>query len=639
MRLTLTGTVRMPDGSPAPGATVQWTDDPEGPAIICRTDRVGRFELQGVFGNGAQLHASSADSDHQTTRTIPAAVVRSSSASPIVLTLAPAIRRAVIVRAEGHPVVGALVVASGRAFRVQGITGAGGKVQLRLPAQEPLRELVAWHRDLGVQGATHLTDRSAQDRTLLSLLPPEPLQIRVVDPDGQPVRDLELGISVRTDGKDWAVAKDIEAAHARTDAVGTAVVPWAPRENLNYIDAKPSGFEWKFDSTELDRITERIVTVHARREFPVAGRLLMPKGVSAEGILITGFGFGPGNQGDIPYARARADGSFNLRVPSYHGYVLGIADLEWASNTWSGLIVGKDPSKPADLAIPVYRAVPVSVRVTRGAARVPVANVAVEVGSIGEVKWVDPGGKTRTGSGGTRSWVRTDGEGVARGGAGRGQFKVRLSAGNWDEERTIAVSSDKPIEVAFHRPWDGERRVTGRLLLDGKPFEPSRTLVSAAWARRDGFMPPTKFKPQVNADGTFQLTLDAENLTLFFRDPEKRRSGFAQVDVNKSIVDVNMLDMASDSGTLFDDNGKPMPGQTLTVDVRGSGWEPVATVKTDEDGRFDFGALPARVELYFWIESASGCPEYLIRDCDHLFIPGEVRQKDDLKARRVDSGA
>ncbi len=65
MRLALIGTVRMPDGSPAAAATVQWTGDPEGPPVVARTDGTGRFELRAMFGNGAQLHASSADGNHQ----------------------------------------------------------------------------------------------------------------------------------------------------------------------------------------------------------------------------------------------------------------------------------------------------------------------------------------------------------------------------------------------------------------------------------------------------------------------------------------------------------------------------------------------------------------------------------------------
>ena len=330
MRLTLSGTVRMPDGAPAPGATVQWTGDPEGPAIVSRTDGTGQFELRGMFGNGAQLHASSADGSDQTTRIIPAAAVRSISRSPITLTLAPAIKRAVIVRAEGRAAEGALVVASGHAFRVHGVTGADGKVQLRLPADEPLRGLVAWHRELGVKGARDLDTRSARDRGQLSLLPPKPLRIRVVDPAGQPVRDLELGINVCTNDSEWAVAEQIEAAHLRTDADGTAVVPWAPRENLRYVEPIPIGSDWKVDSTDVDRIAERMVTVHVRREIPVEGRLVMPAGASRSRDPDHGVRL-----------RSRESRGHPLRTgprrrlvhaPSCHR----IMPMCWASSIWSG---------------------------------------------------------------------------------------------------------------------------------------------------------------------------------------------------------------------------------------------------------------------------------------------------------------
>lgn len=635
MRLTLAGTVRMPDGSPAPGATVEWTD-PQRPVVGCRADHAGRFELRGMFGNGAQLHASTAEGEHQATLILPAAAARSASAAPIVLTLAPAIRRAVIVRAEGHPVEGARVVASGHAFRVQGITGADGKVHLQLPADEPLQQLVAWHRELGVQGARDLPERSARDRGLLSLLPPAPIRIRVVDAAGQPVRDLELGINVRTKDSDWAVAEQIDAAHVRTDADGIAVVPWAPREKLMFVEANPRGSEWKFDSTDVDRIGERIVTVHARRKTPVVGRLIMPAGASAEGILIEGYGFGPGNHGDRPYARAHADGSFMLQVASHHGYILGVVDLEWASDPWSGQILREETSKPADLAISAYLAAPVTIRVTRGASRVPVADAWVEVGSRAEVRWVEPGGKARTGRAGTDCWLRTDSQGVARAGAGHGPFKVRVSAGSWDEERTIEVASDRPVEVAFHRRWEGERRVTGRLLVEGRPFEPSDALLATAWAPHDRFV-PKKFKPRVNDDGTFEVTFDAENLTLLFRDPVRRRSGFAEVSLNQSAVDVKMVAMAADSGTLRDDMGKPMAGQTLTVHVSNTGWQPIGTLKTDDAGHFEFPTLPADVSLSFWIGSEPGRPEYFIRDGNRQFAPGEVRVNDDLKAVRLNA--
>jgi hypothetical protein len=124
-------------------------------------------------------------------------------------------------------------------------------------------------------------------------------------------------------------------------------LPWAPRRGLRSVDVDLRDFEWKKDKIDLERLGDRLVTVHVRRKLPVEGRLVMPDGAKPEGLLITGYGFGPGNIGDIANARARADGSFTIRVPSDHAYVIGIADLAWASDLWSGVILAKETSKPA----------------------------------------------------------------------------------------------------------------------------------------------------------------------------------------------------------------------------------------------------------------------------------------------------
>src|SRR5579883_2541016 len=54
MRLMLNGTVRMPGGSPAAGAIVEAKGELDGPPIVAHADGLGRFEIRGVFGNGAQ---------------------------------------------------------------------------------------------------------------------------------------------------------------------------------------------------------------------------------------------------------------------------------------------------------------------------------------------------------------------------------------------------------------------------------------------------------------------------------------------------------------------------------------------------------------------------------------------------------
>jgi hypothetical protein len=644
MRLTLTGTVRMADGSPASGATVESTDDPDvesrqGSPGVARTDATGRFQLRGMFGNGAHLYARSADGTHQTTLRISSLAARSASATPVELTLAPAVNHEVVVLADGRPVEGAHVVASGMEFHVHGVTGADGQLKLRLPARGRLQEVVAWHRRMGVSGARELEARPASDKTELTLSPPGPLWIRVVDPDDHPVPDLELAISVRT-SRDWAVVDKLEAARVRTGADGTAIVTWAPREKLGAVDPSIISPDWKVDGTDLaqtgDRVRNRVVTIHARRKAPVEGRLIMPAGASPEGLLITGFGFGPRNRGDIPYARARADGSFTLRVASEHGYVLGVVDLQWATDVWSGLILAGAAGKPADIRMSAYRATPVTVRVTRGERHTPVDDAWVELGGRGEVKWVDANGHDRRGRAALRSWLTTDGKGVVQAGAARGEYNVRLVAGDWNEERPIAVSSDKPVEVEFHRAWQGKRQVTGRLIDDDKPFRPSARLVARAWSPRPRTLPPS-FQPAVKPDGIFRVAFDEETLALFFSDPEKRRSGFARLGVEESSVELKMVAMATYSGTLRDEKGQPMPGETVKLSVKTSDGEPIVTRQTDKAGRFRFDDVPAGVPLSMYIGNGVTPSGYFLADGDRLFQPGEIRANDEVKPRLRDS--
>ncbi len=634
--LTITGTVLMPDGSPAQGAIVESSPEArEAPRAACADD-TGRFQLGGVFGNGALLHARSAAGDYQTTRIISAVDVRAVAATPIELTLAPAIRHEVVVLAGGRPVEGAQVVGSGISFNVHGVTDPDGKVRLRLPAQERLQELLAWHGTLGVRGTRKLDTRPAQERTALSLIPAGPLTVRVVDPDGHPIAGLELGVSVRAADADWASTYKIESARVRTDADGAARVTWAPREKLSYVDPTVFGPAWKIDAIDMEGIGARVVTVHARRRRAVEGRLVMPPGADPAGLLIKGDGFGPGNLGDIPYARARADGSFRLNVASDYAYALGIVDLQWAAPFWSGVILATETAKPAEITMSVEGATPLTVRVTRGSERVPVANTGVNLDTDAEFQWVDTRGKKRSARAGVGSWLPTDADGIARAGVGRGKCRVSVRLGSWSEEQTIVVSSDKPVAVELHRPWLGDRRITGRLTSGGKPFVASPALAARVWSPR-GHYEALTFQPEVGADGSFQVAYDAETLWLLFSDTERGLSGFSQVNGEVSSLVLDLVPMAKYSGRVVDEDGPPMVNELVSVFLKSTGLEPLATEKTDVFGRFRFAAVPTGVPLALGIGSWEARVRYHLGDGDRLFAAGEVRQDDVLRPRRVNS--
>ena len=122
---------------------------------------------------------------------------------------------------------------------------------------------------------------------------------------------LKLGLDIALEGVDdaysWIPANLIERAHVATDTRGEATVPWFPGEKVKHAYPTLRGPLWKMDQLDRDKVAEGITTIHVRRTVLVKGKLNMPGGTSAEGIMVSGFGFGPGGTGQVPVARAASD--------------------------------------------------------------------------------------------------------------------------------------------------------------------------------------------------------------------------------------------------------------------------------------------------------------------------------------------
>lgn len=633
--LTLNLKVRMPDGSPAAGAIVESLHQYAELDAAARADEAGMAMIREVFGNGARIRARSADGAFQATLQVMAHEARHVFEHPVELNLLPAIEHQVVVVAEGKPAAAVQVVVAGHRFKVFGITGRDGVAVLKLPADDQVNEIVAWHRQRGVAGMRDLSEGIARGPTSLTLLAPAPLTIRLVDPQGQPVPRVELRASFRTeDSKDWIIASDVADTQVRTNDEGKAVVGWAPRDKLKYVDVKVIGSAWKEDETGREQLSQRIVTVHVRRQRTVEGRLLMPDGASAEGLLVTGFGFGPGHSGCIPEARAGRDGTFKFDCPSEHGLVLGVFDREWASIPWSGLVLASDDDEQAKIDIPVRTAIPITVRVTRGADHVPAANAWIDLEQRGEVHWIDAQGKDQDGSGRVGGWLRTDSKGVAHGGVARGEIHLNVQCGKWFEERTLEVKTVEPIDVEFHRPWLGDRKVVARMSLNGAAYVPSPNLVAKAWSERNGFIGPAH-EPIIRDDHTIEVSFDEENLKLLVIDRERRLNGFTGVGPEADSAELVMWPTATYSGTLLDENGGPLADRTLRMLTESSWLDVAEPQRTDSAGRFRFSAVAVKTPLRLGMGDEAGLPKYLLYGYRRMFEPGEVREGDNIQTEQM----
>ena len=647
-RLTIRGVVVAPPGVRFEDMVVSAvTEQDFGSSPTTRPDQTGRFELRGQFVGWARLHARTNDGRWQAILPIAEDTARTTLSQPVELRLTPATPHPVLVRAEGQPVAGATIMAVGTTLTVTGTTGHDGAARLFWPSSsEPLQSVVAWHPDRGANSFTISTPLAPSSTILVDLHPSQPQMIRAVNLAGGGVAGLELAFNFLPQGgtreNDWITTRDIPAAHLRTDPSGTVVIPWAPRPPLQFIEVVVTSPGWKIDQIDRDQLAEGVTTVHVRPEHAVQGRLVMPEGASAAGILVTGFGFGPHKEGDIPLARARADGRFTLQVPAAHGFALGVVDSAWASDPWTGPILNSDAddATPAEITIPVYPATPLTVRVTRGPDRRPVAGASVQVDASTDFIWLDPSGTQQSAQGGPGFWTRTDATGVAHAGVGRGKMTVLLNDGTWSEERAIEVVSDQARTVEFHRPWIGQRRVAGRLLDGGIPCPPAPSLAVHAWATQK-HRPSQVIKPVVAPDGSFVIERDAETFRVLAFDPTHRRSAFAQVGPETATVDLPLEPTASYGGTLVDENGKPLPDRKISLGIQEIRPDPIATVRTDEHGCFRFPSVPARAALELNLQDAGTPPQdwtpYLI-DRDRFFEPGEVRLDQTLQAGWIYAG-
>jgi hypothetical protein len=632
---TLNLTVRMPDGSPAAGASVmslsQWLEQ----VPSARTDAAGRVTIRAIFAPGCSIHASSADGNHQAILKESAAEVRTAFAKPVELVLAPAIDHQVLVTSDEKPVAEAQVVAEGNGFHVTGTTGRDGVATLKLPADERLIGVCAWHADLGVAGVWQRDEKPRQAETVLSLHPPAPLTIRVVDAQNKVVPELDICVSSvgAEEQKDFKeglmiVTQRLGAARVRTNEQGETSVPWAPRGKLNYVNVEMMGTDWKIDEIDQMTASERLVTVHVHRLKPVTGRLIMPEGTSAEGLLITGWGSGTGSQGDIPEVRARRDGSFVIDAASNHRYILGLLDREWACEPWTGTILKSDDDDPAELVLVAHRATPLTVRVTRGANREPVPGAWIDFHQSKDYQWVDANGKKHDASGSFGGWLKADADGVAHGGISTGTVTIRVLLGGWDETKTLEVTSDEPLHVEFH----GNRKAIARMTRDGAAYQPSEKLKVHAWTYRTANRPPRIHQPIVRDDQAIEVNFDEEHLSLLAVDPEQGLSGFCKVEPEGDAAQLVMQPAATYSGTMIDGNGKPLAGRTLRLGLElvGSSPDVVERQRTDASGKFRFTGVAVGVPLHVFSTNDDVQPAYYGFG-RALFEPGEVREGDQLK--------
>ncbi len=595
-RLTATGRVILPDGSPATNVIVSAMDHVQF-NDAARTDAQGQFQLPHLFGNYVGLHAHTPDWRLQVCHWISAGHARIALRQPVELKLAPANEQRVLVKSQGRPVGGIRLVAIGNSFRASGITGIDGRASLWIPHGGDWHVIAAWDARLGGAVLQCYSPSRPSGVVELALASPRPHTIRLVDQGDNRMRNLRFSLAC-------AGADEFDDSSLRTNANGEVTVPWVPA-GISFVEPIPRDFDWKVDdldapSGELRNAT----TIHVRRRRLVRGRLLMPPDVSAAGILVMGEGSGTGSTGDAFFTRARRDGTFVFPAASNHAYSIGIFDDEWACDVWTGVVLVSDEADPAAVSLKVDRASPLTIQVTWGPKAEPWNGPFVQVEQSKDFEWTDARGEHHDCGGGLRKYCPLDADGTARIGVARGECKLRVHLGPWEENRTLNIESSEPVFVAVHRPFKEHRELSGRLTHKGHPCRPTPSTVLRAWSiERSTFASPATVTAA--ADGQFHITADTERVGVYASDQTNGLCAFRWLD--KKTPDAgNELELQPTgvySGQIIDQDGKPVPRVRVKLFPKAD----VATLVndallqeavSDDRGRFAFQQAPTGVILW-----------------------------------------
>jgi hypothetical protein len=634
--LTFTGKVLLADGSPAAGAIIERQGTNQHRTFTTHANADGYFQTSARFEDGVNLHVRTTDGGQQAIYTLSAPSVRAAVRTRQEIKLRRVTTHKVSVAAAGKPVANAEVIVLGNGFTAIGKTDGVGQAEVRIPTGASLLGVAAYHPSFGVGGQYFGEWSAPKDAYKVDLLPPAPHEIRMIDDNGRPVADFEFGVNVNVGDYEIIPVSALAATRVRTDKAGSAKVPWTPRDNLSGVSPEIWSNEWKTDALNSDQLKEGITTQKLRRKLPVAGRLVVPAGIDPTGILIRGMGWGTGNHLDLPSARAAADGTFTLMVPSGHSYVIGILDAQWACDPWTGDLLTDRNSKQVQAELALYPATPLVVRVTRGSDHQPLANTSVELATKRNIRFTDEKGQRHTATGSLTCWLSTDATGIARGSAGRGEHKLSLRSGEWTEERTLNINSADPIEVEFHRPWIGNRKVTGELVDAGQPFTPSPGATMMAWTAS----PPTHLQhaPRLLDQGKFELEFDEEHASLLFFDPKQKRSGSLEIGPQDSRITLKLQPTAAYGGTLLDEAGRAIANQEIVLALKANSADVVVSQRSDAAGKFHWDSVPVQIALEFRLRFRDDKPRYYMisADAERQFEPGEVREKDKPRVFEAD---
>jgi hypothetical protein len=498
-----------------------------------------------------------------------------------------------VVDEQSKPVAGASVVALTWVTLplTSGETDEGGIARLRLPADAKVDHVIGAKAGVGFDYFENYQSRSNRERpplpaaVKLVLNRPRTARVHTTDSANRPVPGVVM--------VPWTIKKKGKVADAnlsgcgalppfaqRTDAQGTLSFDWLPFNLAGGVSILAVSEDYhQPDNPYLEpaqkdpRLTTRLL-----RNVPASGKVTLPDGRPAAGILLQAEGIGATNMYFRGYARTAADGSFRFRLYPDQTYIVAVIEQDRAAPSHAGIHV-KEGETLQNLDFRLGKGTLLEGRATVGPDHKPIAKVGIGVNEQ------SPGAKARLDRG---TWTDADGRYRIR--LGPGTYQV--SGPDWEQQELVVRDEPRIVRdfVLARLPTgqlkglvvtrDGEHPVAGAVV-QGEPAECNG---------RGGF------EATADSHGRFAVERWLTRAWVYARSPDGQFAGFAALTLDDTKVKVPLRPAATLVGRLVGKDGKPLPEVRLYVRVEVGPKEALAGsvrlwTQADREGCFVLGGL------------------------------------------------
>lgn len=493
---------------------------------------------------------------------------------------------------------------------------ATGEATFELSPDDRLLALTAW-TDSGLLGGYQFHQGPPRDpkkaEHVVELMECQQRKIHVVSSEGAPVEGVRVKLHTATPPPHFNYVGTPPDSDVITDAIGTAYYRWSPKLEGAHCYAELRGeTTWLLGSQRNTDDAVEIEAIRPAERVRVEG-YISRGGKQVGGIVVQARSFQGETDGhsDVRIVIADPNGKFSFDALPHSTYALLLIDEQLVSEPTIFTPMSVESRELVSPHLMALEGYPVTVQLTSGTERKPMAGQTVSLRSNFEYSWKENGEK-KYGVESRDIYVTTDEFGLATARVPLGQLHASVYTAAWRSESKIDVTAEKANRIELHREQTESAAVTGRLF--APPFTEINLAKASVMIRSLDGASGDEFTPTVDAEGIFRFQTVASSIGCFAYTDDGALAGAILVDNVKQPFELELHPSAYLEGQLLGADGQPLANHSVyaeprlnnpSLQIRTIGFSSsmvgrAIEVKSDSNGNYRIGPLPRQTEISLW---------------------------------------